>query len=90
MNKRIIVQDTQREYDMATKQPFFNNAQMRYKGKTLIVKKWITAKIIFLSHMVSGNAWKSIQDTGKEIGDYAGRQFQYGVNNQCDEKRIER
>ena len=57
---------------MATKQSFFNNAQVRYKGKTIFVKKWITAKIIFLSHMVSGNTWKSIQDIREEIGDYAG------------------
>ena len=28
MDKRILMQDTQREYDMATKQSFFNNAQM--------------------------------------------------------------
>ena len=75
---------------MATKQSFFNNARVRYKGKNLFVKKWITAKMIFLSHMVSGNIWKSKQDIRKEIGDYAGLYFQHGVNNQCDEKRIER
>ena len=84
------MRDTQSEYDISTKQPLFNNAQMIYKGNLLLVKKWIKAVIIFVSDMVSGNAWKSIQDIRKGIANYAGLQFDYRVNNQWDEKGIER
>ena len=50
---------------------------MRYKSKPLFVEKWIKAGLIFVSHIVSGNTWKSIQEIRDEIGDYAGLQFDY-------------
>ena len=38
--------------------------------------------------MVSGNAWKSIQDIRKGISNSAGLQFDYRVNSQCDERGL--
>ena len=50
---------------------------MRYKSKPLFIEKWIKAGLIFVSHIVSGNTWRSIQEIRDEIGDYAGLQFDH-------------
>ena len=48
---------------------------MRYKSKPLFIKKWIKAGLKFVSHLVSGNTWRSLQDIKDEIEDYPGLQF---------------
>ena len=41
-DKRSIMEDTESEND-TRKQPLFNNTQVRYKSKSLFIKKWIKA-----------------------------------------------
>ena len=75
-DKRSIMEDPESEND-TRKQPLFNNTQVRYQSKPLFNKKWIKAGLIFMSHIVSGNTWRSIQEIRDEIGDHAGFQFDY-------------
>ena len=51
---------------------------MRYKSKPLFIEKWIKARLIFVSHIVSGNTRRSIQEIRGDIGDYAGLKFDHG------------
>ena len=60
-DKRSIMEDPESE-NITRKQPLFNNTQVRYQSKPLFIKKWIKAEIIFVSHIVSGNTWRSIQE----------------------------
>ena len=73
-DNRSIMEDTESEND-TRKQPLFNNTQVRYKSKLLLIKKWIKAGLKFVSHIVFGNAWRNIQDIRDEIGDYPGLEF---------------
>ena len=57
------------------KQPLSNYTQMNFQSKPIFVKKWIKAGLKFVSHIVYGNIWRSIQDYTDEIGDPAGQQF---------------
>ena len=75
-DKRSIMEDPESEND-TREQLLFNNSQVRNKSKPLVIKKWIKAGLIFVSHIVSGNTWRSIQEIRDEIGDYAGPQFDY-------------
>ena len=58
-------------------QPLFYNNEVRFKNKPLLIKKWIKGGIRFVCQMLTGNAWKSIDDVRHEIGDYPGLCFDY-------------
>ena len=75
-DKRSIMEDPENKKD-TRKQPLFNNTQVRYKSKPFFIEEWIKAGLIFVSHIVSSNTWRSIQEIRDEIGDYAGLQFDY-------------
>ena len=64
-DKRSIMEDPESKND-TRKQSLFNNPQVRYKSKHLFIKKWIKAGLISMSHIVSGNTWRSIQEIKHE------------------------
>ena len=51
-------------------QPLFYNKEVRFKNKPLLIKEWMKGGIRFVCQMLTGNAWKSIDDVKPEIGDY--------------------
>ena len=64
------------EYKIRNQSLFYNN-EVRFKNKPLLIKKWIKGGIRFVCQMLTGNAWKSIDDVRHEIGDYPGLCFHY-------------
>ena len=54
-----------------------NDTRLRYKSNPLFIDKWIKAGLIFVSHIVTGNTRRNIQEITDEIGDYAALQFDY-------------
>ena len=74
LNKSSIREDPGSKND-TRKQPLFSYTQMNYQNKHVFFKKWIKVGLKFVSHIVSSNKLRSIQDIRDEIGDYAGQQF---------------
>ena len=64
------------EYRIRNQSLFYNN-EVRFKNKPLLIKKWIKGGIRFVCQMLTGNAWKSIDDVRHKIGDYPGLCFDY-------------
>ena len=76
-DKGLHLMDFESEEYKIRNQPLFCNYEVRFKNKPLLIKKWIKGGIRCVCQMMSGNAWKSIDDVRHEIGDYHRQLFDY-------------